>query len=61
MGVLRDRQARLTMFFTEGLGYSAPQIEDLTEQLRDIRKHAARTEKAEIVRKKIIQRRQKDQ
>ncbi|MGI9344236.1 MAG: MarR family winged helix-turn-helix transcriptional regulator [Gammaproteobacteria bacterium] len=40
METLRDRQTRLTAHFTGGLGYTAEEIEQLTEQLRHLREHA---------------------
>lgn len=37
---LRDRQVPLTDMFTEGLGLTAPKLEQIAEQLRVIRKTA---------------------
>jgi len=42
METLRERQTRLTAYFTRDLGYSAEEVEQLSQQLRDMRAHADR-------------------
>jgi DNA-binding MarR family transcriptional regulator len=49
MAILRDRQIQLTTHFTRELGYTATDIDRLTDQLRHMREHAAEIDTLKIV------------
>jgi len=49
MDILRDRQTRLTAFFTGGLGYSVDEIDRLTDELQHLREHAAQIDASQFV------------
>jgi len=51
MDVLRDRQTRLTAFFTGGLGYSVDEIDRLTDELEHLREHAAQIDATQFIDK----------
>lgn len=49
MGILRERQTRLTAHFTGGLGYTIEELDELTDRLRHMREHASQIDTDEFV------------
>ena len=49
MDTLRDRQTRLTAYFTGGLGLSVDEIDRLTERLEHLRRHAEQIDATEFI------------
>ncbi|NND35729.1 MAG: MarR family transcriptional regulator [Gammaproteobacteria bacterium] len=49
METLRDRQTRLTAYFTGGLGFSVDEIDRLTDKLEHLRRHAEQIDTSEFI------------